>query len=134
MADPRATEASPPCEAFAFAGVHGEVVADFRPPELEREVRRLIDPGAAVETVHGGRNYLYRADLETVAGRIGVVVKQFRNQGPRARLLRRWRGSKAERSFRVARAFRAAGGLVALGSDQAWIRGHAARARQHRRD
>ncbi len=109
MADPRATEAPPPCEAFAFAGVHGEVVADLRPPELEREVRRLIDPGTAAETVHWGRNYLYRADLETAGGRIEVVVKQFRNDGLRARLLRRWRGSKATRSFRAARAFEAAG-------------------------
>ncbi len=109
MADPRPPAATTAGEAFACAGFHGEVVSTWKPPELEREVRRLADPAAAVETVHWGRNYLYRADLETAAGRTPVVVKQFRNQGWRARLLRRWRGSKALRSFRAARAFRAAG-------------------------
>lgn len=38
-----------------------------------------------------------------------MVVKQFRNRGTRDRLRRRWRGSKAARSWRVARALLAAG-------------------------
>ena len=38
-----------------------------------------------------------------------MVVKQFRNLGLRRRLERRFRGSKAERSWQVARALLAAG-------------------------
>ena len=111
---PAAAERTPevpaePCEPFAFDGFHGAVVSRFKPRQLEREIRRLVDPAAALETIHWGRNYLYRAALETASGRIDVVVKQFRDHGLRARLLRRWRGSKARRSFRAARAFRDAG-------------------------
>lgn len=98
-------------ETFDFGDLYGEAVSPLglRGPALESEIRRLIDPAAATATIHWGRNYLYRATLESPAGRIEVVVKQFRNQGLRARLLRRWRGSKAERSFRAARDFQAAG-------------------------
>ncbi len=96
-------------EPFAFEDVYGEVVTRFKPPDLEAEVRRLSDPAAAEETVHWGRNYLYRTRLETRNGRVDVVVKQFRNQGLRRRLERRLRGSKAARSWRLARAFQAAG-------------------------
>jgi tRNA A-37 threonylcarbamoyl transferase component Bud32 len=55
-----------------------------------------------METVHWGRNYLYAAELQGEAGVVPVVVKQFRNQGWRRRLERRFRGSKAARSWRVA--------------------------------
>ncbi|MEE8523757.1 MAG: lipopolysaccharide kinase InaA family protein [Thermoanaerobaculia bacterium] len=98
-------------ETFDFGDLYGEVISplELRGPALENQIRRLTDPAAATETIHWGRNYLYRATLESPAGRFEVVVKQFRNQGLRARLLRRWRGSKAERSFRVARDFQAAG-------------------------
>ncbi len=96
-------------ETFAVAGCHGEVVAGFEPSDLTAAVRRLSDPAAAEETIHWGRNYLFRTGLETTGGRVDVVVKQFRCQGLRDRFLRCWRGSKAARSFRIARAFQAAG-------------------------
>ena len=72
-------------------------------------VKRLVDPGAAVRTLHWGRNYLYVARLETAAGPVEVVVKQFRARRLRDRVRRRAGGSKAARSWRVARALAAAG-------------------------
>jgi len=75
-------------------------------------VRGLTDPAAALKTLHWGRNYLYIARLETAAGPIEVVVKQFRQRNVRDRLRRRFRGSKAEKSWRVARALLAAGLLT----------------------
>ncbi|HSN89383.1 MAG TPA: hypothetical protein VL025_21650, partial [Thermoanaerobaculia bacterium] len=62
-----------------------------------------------MKTLHWGRNYLYVSRLETAEGPVEVVVKQFRNRDFRDRLKRRWRGSKAARSWRVARALLAAG-------------------------
>ncbi|MCP3961927.1 MAG: hypothetical protein GY719_29135 [bacterium] len=99
----------PATERFDLEGVYGEIVAELEPADLEGEIRRLSDPSAAEETIHWGRNYLYRSHLETPAGRVEVVVKQFRNQGLRQRLRRRFAGSKALRSWRIARAFQAAG-------------------------
>ncbi|HEV2852374.1 MAG TPA: lipopolysaccharide kinase InaA family protein [Thermoanaerobaculia bacterium] len=72
-------------------------------------MRALTDPASAGKTLHWGRNYLYTARLETAEGPVEVVVKQFRNRGARDRLRRRLRGSKAEKSWRVARALLAAG-------------------------
>ena len=99
----------PAAESFLFEDVYGKIVSDLKPLDLENEIRRLSDPAAAEETIHWGRNYLYRSYLETPSGRIDVVVKQFRNQGLRQRLRRRWYGSKAAKSWRLARAFQAAG-------------------------
>ncbi len=99
----------PAVETFDLEEWYGQVASRYRPPDLATEVCRLSDPATAEETVHWGRNYLYRTHLETPEGRIDVVVKQFRNQGWRQRLGRRWRGSKAARSFRTALAFQAAG-------------------------
>ena len=107
-ADPPSAEL-PASEPFTIEGFHGELVVPYRPVDLERELSRILDPAAAEETVHWGRNYLYRTHLETTAGRIDVVVKQFRNQGLKARLRRRYRGSKALASWTMARAFQAAG-------------------------
>jgi hypothetical protein len=64
---------------------------------------RLVDPMASVETIHWGRNYIYAAEMQTPAGGVPVVVKQFKNQGLKKRFERRFRGSKAERSWRVAK-------------------------------
>jgi len=75
-------------------------------------VRGLTDPATALKTLHWGRNYLYTARLETVEGPLEVVVKQFRHGGVRSRLKRRLAGSKAEKSWRVARALLAAGLLT----------------------
>jgi tRNA A-37 threonylcarbamoyl transferase component Bud32 len=47
--------------------------------------------------------------METAAGAVEVVVKQFRHRALRDRLKRRLRGSKAEKSWRVATALLAAG-------------------------
>ncbi|HSS77319.1 MAG TPA: lipopolysaccharide kinase InaA family protein [Thermoanaerobaculia bacterium] len=69
----------------------------------------MIDPGAAVKTLHWGRNYLYVSRLETAAGPLEVVVKQFRHRELRDRLRRRLAGSKAAKSWRVANALLAAG-------------------------
>ena len=99
----------PATEHFDLDGVYGEIVSEYQPDDLEDEIRRLSDPSAAVETIHWGRNYLYRSYLDTPGGRVEVVVKQFRNQGLRQRLRRRLGGSKALRSWRIARAFQAAG-------------------------
>ncbi len=96
-------------QSFELDDIHGEIVAGWRPRELATELRRLMDPATADETIHWGRNYLYRSHLETPVGRLAVVVKQFRNQGWLRNLERRIRGSKAERSWRNARAFQAAG-------------------------
>lgn len=98
-----------PSVPFVAAGLHGEAVASLADPDLAFGVARVVDPASAVETIHWGRNYLYAANLETSGGAVEVVVKQFRNQGLRRSLERRLRGSKAERSWRVARALLAAG-------------------------
>lgn len=102
-------EVAPVAEAFVSDDSYGEVVQCYRPADLAGEIERLRDPAQSTETVHWGRNYLYRVVLDTPNGPLDVVVKQFRNQGLRQRLQRRWRGSKATRSWRMARAFLAAG-------------------------
>lgn len=105
----QATSAGPPiAEFFAVAGFQGEVVAAYRPADLAAEIGRLLDPSAAEETVHWGRNYLYRTHLCVPGGRLEVVVKQFRNRSLRERLRKRRGESKARRSWRLARRFQAA--------------------------
>ena len=96
-------------QAFSVEGFRGRVMAAFAGPAVVEQVLRLIDPSAATQTLHWGRNYLYAAELQTGAGTVPVVVKQFRNQGWRKVLERRLRGSKAERSWRAALAMAAAG-------------------------
>jgi tRNA A-37 threonylcarbamoyl transferase component Bud32 len=91
------------------AGWHGVAAASVACDDPVGEVGRLIDPSAATETVHWGRNYLYAAELRTRGGAMPVVVKQFSNQSLRRQVERRLRGSKAERSWRAARALVAAG-------------------------
>ena len=95
-------------EPFSIPGWTGELNADLRPSDLEGEVRRLADPGSALKTLHWGRNYLYLSRMEG----IDVVVKQFRHDRLRPRLDRKLKGSKAERSWRVAQALLAAGILT----------------------
>jgi tRNA A-37 threonylcarbamoyl transferase component Bud32 len=92
-----------PFETFAGGGFHGEVASAHRPQDVVEEVMRLVDPTASIETIHWGRNYIYAAEMNTPAGGFPVVVKQFKNQGPKKRIERRFRGSKAERSWRVAK-------------------------------
>ncbi|MEM6455261.1 MAG: lipopolysaccharide kinase InaA family protein, partial [Acidobacteriota bacterium] len=91
--------------------LEGALATRDRPADLVAVVRRLTQPDGADETVHWGRNYLFRTGFDTADGRrLSVVVKQFRNQGPRARLDRlRGRGCKATRSWRIACALDRAG-------------------------
>lgn len=95
--------------SFSLPGYTGEIAAGIELPDLEQAVAHLIDPGAATRTLHWGRNYLYLTSCETAAGPVEVVVKQFRNAGPRDRLRRRLGGGKAAKSWRIARAMTAAG-------------------------
>jgi tRNA A-37 threonylcarbamoyl transferase component Bud32 len=90
-------------------GWSGELAEELRPADLAAAVAHLTDPASALATLHWGRNYLYLARLETIAGPVDVVVKHFRNRSLRDRLRRRYRGSKAEKSWRVANALLAAG-------------------------
>ncbi len=96
--------------SFAFDGFRGEAAAALTVADPAAEARRLLDPASALETLHWGRNYLYRARVDGAAGGFDVVVKQFRESPNRERLRRR-RGalSKARRSWQNARALRAAG-------------------------
>ncbi|MEO8275115.1 MAG: lipopolysaccharide kinase InaA family protein [Thermoanaerobaculia bacterium] len=95
--------------SFAWPGFRGEAAARLAADDLPAASRALLDPGAATATLHWGRNYIYRAVLETVDGEIAVAVKQFRGRGARARVARRRGESKAAKSFRIATAFTAAG-------------------------
>jgi tRNA A-37 threonylcarbamoyl transferase component Bud32 len=96
-------------ETFADNGLSGEIARVCRPDDVIAEIRRLIDPASATATIHWGRNYLFTADMTTPEGVVPVVVKQFRNQGWRKKLDRRFRGSKATRSWRVAKELLRAG-------------------------
>lgn len=95
--------------AIELEAFTGEVASLYQPVDPEPGVARLVDPASATETLHWGRNYLYRTVLETTAGPVDVVVKQFRNQGWRAVLRRRLKGSKALLSWRMAWRFQEAG-------------------------
>ncbi|MDX1500873.1 MAG: lipopolysaccharide kinase InaA family protein [Thermoanaerobaculia bacterium] len=87
---------------FALAEATGRYREPLTPDDLPEAVSRASDPGAARRTLHWGRNYLYVVDLPSGAGVVPAVVKQFRNEGWRARLRRRWRESRAATSWRVA--------------------------------
>lgn len=122
-------------ERFAFPGWSGEIARRYRPAcreALEAEIRRLIDPAAAIRTLHWGRNYLYlarlgAASLEAAAPREGsarpesteVVVKQFRRDRASERLRNRVRGDKAGRSWGTAWELLAAG--VPTPEPVAWV-------------
>ena len=94
---------------FAWPGFRGEATARLAGEDLPALARRLLDPAAATATLHWGRNYIYRAPMVTKEGELAVAVKQFRERGLRARLLRTRGRSKAAKSFRMASAFAAAG-------------------------
>lgn len=107
---PQAADAAwEPPTAFALGDWWGEAAGEWPPGALRRAVERVVDPAHAEKTLHWGRNYLYLVHLDAPGGRLAVVVKQFRNEGRGKRLRRRLAGSKAEKSWRVARALAAAG-------------------------
>lgn len=120
-----------PVERFTASvggeGWSGEFASAYRPEDLEASLARLMDPGQATQTVHWGRNYLYRTTMAITDGersaaadlRLDVVVKQFRNLGLRKRLDRRLRGSKAWRSWKMARLFAERG--IPTADPVAWI-------------
>ena len=96
-------EATELFKPFAGNGIYGEIARAHRPDDVVAEISRLIDPASAMATIHWGRNYLYTADMNGASGVVPVVVKQFRNQGWQKKLERRLRGSKATRSWHVAK-------------------------------
>ncbi len=93
-------------ERFDIEGFRCEIPAGAGLVDPAAAASRVSDPAAATDTVHWGRNYLYGVILDGTAGDVAAVVKLFRNQGWRRRLERRLKGSKAERSFRMALAVR----------------------------
>jgi hypothetical protein len=110
------SEAAPPPRdgasrrRFAAGSLTGELRAGLT--ASPDELRRVIDPAAAQKTIHWGRNYLYQARLASAGGDLAVVVKVFREGGARQRMLRRWKGSRAQRSFDASTALLAAGVAV----------------------
>jgi tRNA A-37 threonylcarbamoyl transferase component Bud32 len=94
---------------FAFGSHSGLVAAVFQPADLEAAVEVATHAGAAKQTLHWGRNYLYVVDWPAAGGTVEVVVKQFRHDTWRQRWRRRRRGSKARRSLAAARALAQAG-------------------------
>ncbi|GMU63822.1 MAG: hypothetical protein AMXMBFR36_00960 [Acidobacteriota bacterium] len=95
---------------FVFDGFRGEAAPGFAVADPAAEARRLLDPAVALRTLHWGRNYLYLARVDSPAGALDVVVKQFRERGLRDRLRRAGGGpGRARRSWDNARALAAAG-------------------------
>jgi hypothetical protein len=90
------------CRRIELEEFDVEIDLELAPRDVEAAVARVTDPAAAEETLHWGRNYLYVMELESVAGPLEVVVKQFRHQGLIARARRRWSASKATKSWRAA--------------------------------
>jgi tRNA A-37 threonylcarbamoyl transferase component Bud32 len=93
-------------EEFSGESFTGKLARAYRPDDPAAELARLLDPTAAIETIHWGRNYIYAAEMRTASGPVEVVVKQFRNHGWRRVWDRRLRGSKALRSWRSSSAMR----------------------------
>ena len=104
--------------SFGALGWRGEVTAELAGTDCDRLVEALA-PEEGSRSVHWGRNFLYLADLRGRAGTVEAVVKQFRHDGWRRRLDRRYRRSKAERSWRVALAMVKAG--IATPEPLAWV-------------
>ena len=105
-----ADSAVPPLSPLAPVDLpawRGEIAAGHLPADLPAALAHLTDPGAATQTLHWGRNYLYATRYPGSSSE--VVVKQFREEGWAARKRRERRGSKAERSFQAARAVLSAG-------------------------
>ncbi len=96
-------------ERFEIEGFRCEAPVEAGLSDPHAAALRVADPANATDTVHWGRNYLYGVALDGAAGPIEAVVKLFRNQGWRRRLDRRLKGSKAERSWAMARAMRSKG-------------------------
>jgi hypothetical protein len=96
-------------ERFDFGDLRGAVSSALEGADLEREIRRLVDPGGASRTVHWGRNYLYETPFPDGGA---AIVKQFREAGWRRAWRRRLEGSKGARNWRAAQAVAGAGVLI----------------------
>lgn len=98
----------------------GEVDAGLDPEIFAKvDLPAMLDPDQAIEMLHwGSRNLIYRVELRSAAGR-QVAVKLTRNQGWVRRLQRRYGSGKAERAWRMAREFTAAG--VPTPRPLAWV-------------
>jgi len=94
---------------FTWDGFEGRLAPELALPGIRDELLKILDPAHATRTIHWGRNYLYEARLRVGETTIPVVVKQFRNHGFRKALERRFRGSKAQRSWKAAWALEHAG-------------------------
>ncbi|MEN8163682.1 MAG: lipopolysaccharide kinase InaA family protein [Acidobacteriota bacterium] len=95
--------------AFRWPDLEGEFATSVGGQDPEPAIRHILDPASAVTTIHWGRNYIYESSMPTPGGPRSVVVKQFRNHGWRRALDRRMRGSKATRSWHIAKALIEAG-------------------------
>jgi len=111
-------------ETFDLGEYRGEIASSLRPVELDASVATLVSPTATSDTLHWGRNYLYGSHIDTAAGQVEVVVKLFRNQGRKRRVERRWKGSKAWRSWRASLALQRAG--IATPEPLMWIESRSA--------
>ncbi len=100
---------APPARALSVGPLAGEVAEPYAELDWPVLLEDLVDAKSAKETLHWGRNYLYVATLDLGAVQRDVVVKQFRHDSLKPRLRRAMRGTKAERSWRSARAFLDAG-------------------------
>lgn len=88
---------------FRSPGFRGQVRVGPWADLIPEHLPFLVDPSRARKTLHWGRNYLWVTDLDLPGrGVESVVVKQFRHESLRRRVDRRFRGSKAERSWRIA--------------------------------
>ncbi len=96
-------------QTFRWSDLEGEFATSIGGPEVESGIRHILDPASAVTTIHWGRNYIYESAMPTALGPRSVVVKQFRNHGWRRALDRRLRGSKATRSWHIAKTLIEAG-------------------------
>ena len=112
MNEPSGNNRRPPpvTRCFELDGLRGEIAEPYWPEPFASGLRRLLDPANASETIHWGRNYLYRMRHTSAhGGTAEVVVKQFRDRGLRARIRHRFGGTKARRSWQMAHGFEAAG-------------------------
>ena len=98
-----------PLREFEGEDLRGWVRADLEVDDPFSEIVACIDLSRSLETLHHGRNIIWRSRITTGKGPISVVVKQFRHDTPRGRFRRRFEGSKAFKSWRAANFFASAG-------------------------
>ena len=109
----------PDIDCFELAESTGEVVREFRVDDLESALQLVLDPATADEILHWGRNILWVTSWPGSEQATPVVVKQFRHEGVRKRLDRRFRGSKAGRNWRTAISMMEAG--IPTPQPVAWV-------------